>query len=69
MRDNNIIVLLDEYVTLKNEISELKTSINRIKWFALILIIIGTFILSASVNSIKETNIAQHHIFGQKLAG
>lgn len=68
MKDNNIIVLLDEYVTLKNEISELKTSINRLKWFALILIIIGTFILSASVNSIKETNITQHHIFGQKLA-
>lgn len=65
MQDNNII---NKHVTLKEDINEIKTSINRLKWFVLILIIIGTFILSASVNSIKETSTAQYQMFEQKIS-
>ena len=67
MKGDNIVVLLDEYVTLKEEISELKTSINRLKWFAIIFMAIGIFISSVIVNSIKETSAMQHQMLGQKI--
>ena len=67
MKGDNIVVLLDEYVTLKEEISELKTSINRLKWFAIIFMAIGIFISGVIVNSIKETSAMQHQMFGQKI--
>lgn len=66
MKGDNIVVLLDEYVTLKEEISELKTSINRLKWFAIIFMAIGIFISGVIVNSIKETSAMQHQMLGQK---
>lgn len=67
MKGDNIVVLLDEYVTLKEEISELKTSINRLKWFAIIFMAIGIFISGVIVNSIKETSAMQHQMLGQKI--
>lgn len=67
MKGDNIVVLLDEYVTLKEEISELKTSINRLKWFAIIFMAIGIFISGVIVNSIKEASAMQHQMFGQKI--
>ena len=67
MKGDNIVVLLDEYVTLKEEISELKTSINRLKWFAIIFMAIGIFISGVIVNSIKETSAMQQHMLGQKI--
>ena len=67
MTGDNIVVLLDEYVTLKEEISELKTSINRLKWFAIIFMAIGIFISGVIVNSIKETSAMQHQMLGQKI--
>ena len=67
MKGDNIVVLLDEYVTLKEEISELKTSINRLKWFAIIFMAIGIFISGVLVNSIKEASAMQHQMLGQKI--
>ena len=67
MKGDNIVVLLDEYVTLKEEISEIKTSINRLKWFAIIFMAIGIFISGVIVNSIKETSAMQHQMLGQKI--
>ena len=67
MKGDNIVVLLDEYVTLKEEISEIKTSINRLKWFAIIFMAIGIFISGVIVNSIKETSAMQHQVPGQKI--
>ena len=67
MKGDNIVVLLDEYVTLKEEISELKTSINRLKWFAIIFMAIGIFISGVIVNSIKEASAMQHQMLGQKI--
>ena len=67
MKGDNIVVLLDEYVTLKEEISEIKTSINRLKWFAIIFMAIGIFISGVIVNSIKEASAMQHQMFGQKI--
>ena len=67
MKGDNIVVLLDEYVTLKEEISELKTSINRLKWFAIIFMATRIFISGVIVNSIKETSAMQHQMLGQKI--
>ena len=67
MKGDNIVVLLDEYVTLKEEISEIKTSINRLKWFAIIFMAAGIFISGVIVNSIKETSAVQHQMLGQKI--
>ncbi len=67
MKGDNIVVLLDEYVTLQEEISEIKTSINRLKWFAIIFMAIGIFISGVIVNSIKETSVMQHQMLGQKI--
>ena len=67
MKGDNIVVLLDEYVTLKEEISEIKTSINRLKWFAIIFMAIGIFISGVIVNSIKEASAMQHQMLGQKI--
>ena len=67
MKGDNLVVLLDEYVTLKEEISELKTSINRLKWFAIIFMAIGIFISGVIVNSIKEASAMQHQMLGQKI--
>ena len=67
MKGDTIVLLRDEYVTLKEEISELKTSINRLKWFAIIFMAIGIFISGVIVNSIKETSAMQHQMLGQKI--
>ena len=52
---------------LKEDINEIKTSIDRLKWFVLILIVIGTLISSAIVNSIRETNEVQYQMFERKI--
>ena len=64
MKDDNII---NKRVTLKEDISKIKTIINWLKWSVLISIAIGIFISGVIVNSIKETNAAQYQMFEQKI--
>lgn len=67
MNGDNIIVLLDEYVTLKEDINEIKANIDRLKWSVLILIIIWIFILGIIVDSTRKINIAQYQAFEQEV--
>lgn len=60
-------ITISEYVTLKEDISEIKTSINWLKWLVPIFVTIGIFISSFIVNSIKETNAAQYQMLEKKL--
>ncbi len=67
MKDDNIIVFLNEYVTLKEDINEVKTNIDRLKWSALILIIIWIFILGIIADSRRKINIVQPQAFEQEV--
>lgn len=60
-------ITISEYVTLKEDISEIKTSINWLKWLVPIFVTIGIFISGIIVNSIKETNAAQYQMLEKKL--
>lgn len=60
-------ISINEYVTLKEDISEIKTSINWLKWLVPIFITIGIFISGIIVNSIKEANTSQYQMLEKKL--
>ncbi len=60
-------ISIDEYVSLKSDIREIKTSINWIKWLIPVFITIGVFISGLIVNSIKESNNTQYQMLDKKL--
>lgn len=60
-------ISINEYVTLKEDISEIKTSINWLKWLVPIFVTIGIFISGLIVNSIKEANTTQYQMIEKKL--
>jgi hypothetical protein len=60
-------ISIDEYVELKSDIREIKTSLNWIKWIIPLFITIGIFISGLIVNSIKENTSIQFKLLDRKL--
>lgn len=52
---------------LKEDINEIKTNVNKLRWSVFISIAIGIFISGVIVNLIRETNEVQYQMFEQKI--
>lgn len=60
-------ISINDYILLKEDIREIKTSINWLKWLVPIFVTIGIFISGLIVNSIKENSNTQFKMLEQKL--
>ncbi len=59
--------IMDDYVALKEDIREIKTSINWMKWVIPVLITISIFVFNNIVMSIKDSNSTQYQMLDKKL--
>ena len=60
-------ISVNEYVEIKSDIREIKTSLNWIKWIIPLFITIGIFITGIIVNSIKEDSSMKYQMLDKKL--
>lgn len=60
-------ISVKEYVELKSDIAEIKTSLNWLKWIIPLFITVSIFVSGIIVNSIKESSTAQFKLLDAKL--
>ena len=60
-------ISIDEYIAIKGDIREIKTSLEWIKWVIPLLITISIFVSGIIVSSIKDHNTHQFEMLDKKL--
>lgn len=60
-------ISVDEYIAIKGDIREIKTSLEWIKWVIPLFITISIFVSGIIVNSIKDSNTKQFEMLDKKL--
>lgn len=67
MEMNQASLSISEYVSIKENITAIKTSIDWMKWIIPLFITIGIFVSGIITNSIKDSNKSQYEKLEQKL--